>query len=60
MSKHPLDHGHAPSGERLERYTEIERSEHPSKATETLQKRTPEDGDSRLEKYTEIERRSEE
>lgn len=60
MSKHPLDHGHDNKGERLERYTEIERGTKPNLASETLQKRAKDEPDSRLERYTEIERRKEE
>lgn len=60
MSKHPLDHGRENKGERLERFTEIERAQKPSAASETLQKRPLDEPDSRLERYTEIERRKEE
>ncbi|MCB1406641.1 MAG: hypothetical protein KDK01_10380 [Rhodobacteraceae bacterium] len=56
MSKHPLDHGHDGSTARMERFTELERSDKPSEAAKKLQQRAKNEPDSRLEKFTRIER----
>jgi len=58
MSKHPLDHDHSASSERLERFVEAERGAKPSDAAKALQQRAKNEVDSRLEKFTEIERRA--
>ncbi|MCB1395539.1 MAG: hypothetical protein KDJ98_06085 [Rhodobacteraceae bacterium] len=56
MTKHPLDHDHGGSSERLKKFTEVERSEQPSDASKALQQRAKDEAGSRLGKYTDIER----
>ena len=56
MSKHPLDHDHGESKGRLQKFTEAERAEKPSRATKELQQRERTKGDARLRNFTQIER----
>lgn len=56
MSKHPLDHDHAASKARLEKFTATEKAEKPSKATKELQKRERTKGDGKVKAFVKIDK----
>lgn len=56
MSKHPLDHGRAPSTKRAQVYTKPDRTDGPHPATRALHQRPRGTSTARAERFTKIER----